>query len=1027
VPVDFLSDEQVEAYGRYVGPVSELDLERFFFLDDADLILVRRRRGAANRLGFAVQLGTVRYLGCFLDDPTVVPGNVVEFVARQLDIAELHALRDYSRRSKTGYEHGWEIAEAHGYRQASDPAVLADLTRFLAARTATRTERPTAVFDQAVAWLRREKVLLPGVSLVTRLAAEARAEANESLFSVLSDRIPVELASRLDALLDSVRDGRFSGLEEFRRAPVRASGPEMVKALSRVSEITAVGTSSVDLSGIASGRLDVLATRGRSHDASTLRRMPARRRRATVFATVRSLQVSSVDDALDLFAVLMSTKLLGPAARAAAKDQMRSLPALRRASVTLASAAKMLLEVTAEDDQTDANNVWELLRAEGMRERLLAAVRVVEELSPFGEDDPSREQVELVKRYATVRPFLSMFASVLPLRSTDAGAALLQAVRGLGALVGRKKVERGEIVDDVVGGVWRRLVFPDPDPDGPVDHRAYTLCVLDGAYRALRRRDLFCEGSRRWGDPRVKLLDGDAWSSVKPDVLTALHLAVPFHAHIGHLAGRLDNAYTSIASRLSAAPSGAASPLTIETGADGRTRVFLAKLKPVPEPDSLISLRDLVERMMPRVDLPEILLEVHAWTRYLEEFTHLNMTESRVGSRLSDLALSMAAVLVAEGCNLGFAPVVKRGHPSLNRRRLSHVVQNYLRAETLSVANGRLIDAQASVATAQVWGGGLVASVDGLRFVVPVRTLDAGPNPRYFGHGQGVTWLNAINDQVSGIGATVVTGTMRDSLHVLDVILNRDGGPAPEMIATDTASYSDIVFGLFRLLGYQFSPRVADMPDQRLWRLTPPGTPAADYGILNPVAKNKVSINRMEPHWEDMLRVVGSLHNGSVAGYDLLRMLGRDGNPTPLGASFAEYGRIAKSLHLLAMFDPDDETYRRQIHVQLTTQESRHRLARKIFYGQRGELRQRYREGQEDQLGVLGLVLNAVILWNTRYVDAALTALRDKGYPVDDADVARLSPLGDSHINVHGRYAFNSVDDNQLRPLRDPDSVGEDD
>ena len=200
----------------------------------------------------------------------------------------------------------------------------------------------------------------------------------------------------------------------------------------------------------------------------------------------------------------------------------------------------------------------------------------------------------------------------------------------------------------------------------------------------------------------------------------------------------------------------------------------------------------------------------------------------------------------------------------------------------------------------------------------------------------------------------------------------------------------------------------------------------ADYGILGSVAKNKLSVNRMEPPWEDMLRVAGSLHNGTVAGYDLLRMLGRDGNPTRQGAAFAEYGRIAKTLHLLAMYDPDDETYRRQIHVQLTTQESRHRLVRRIFYGQRGELRQHYREGQEDQLGVLGLVLNTVILWNTRYIDAALNALRDRGYPVNDADVGRLSPLGDTHINVHGRYAFTSVQDDRLRPLRDPNSTRDD-
>ncbi len=84
-----------------------------------------------------------------------------------------------------------------------------------------------------------------------------------------------------------------------------------------------------------------------------------------------------------------------------------------------------------------------------------------------------------------------------------------------------------------------------------------------------------------------------------------------------------------------------------------------------------------------------------------------------------------------------------------------------------------------------------------------------------------------------------------------------------------------------------------------------------------------------------------------------------------------------ETLHLLAMCDPDDETYRRTVHVQLTVQKSRHRLTCKIFHGSRGEIRQRYRRGQEDQIASLGLVLNAVALWNTRYIDAALKALRD--------------------------------------------------
>lgn len=113
------------------------------------------------------------------------------------------------------------------------------------------------------------------------------------------------------------------------------------------------------------------------------------------------------------------------------------------------------------------------------------------------------------------------------------------------------------------------------------------------------------------------------------------------------------------------------------------------------------------------------------------------------------------------------------------------------------------------------------------------------------------------------------------------------------------------------------------------------------------------------------------------------------------------------------------------MHRQLTIQESRHRLARKIFHGQRGELRQAYREGQEDQLGAIGLVLNAVVLWNTRYTDAAVAALRSSGYPAAGEDAARLSPLADAHINMLGRYAFTPPPGTGLRPLRDPRAPGE--
>ena len=125
-----------------------------------------------------------------------------------------------------------------------------------------------------------------------------------------------------------------------------------------------------------------------------------------------------------------------------------------------------------------------------------------------------------------------------------------------------------------------------------------------------------------------------------------------------------------------------------------------------------------------------------------------------------------------------------------------------------------------------------------MRFRVPVRTIHADPNPRYFATGRGVTWLNYLSDQFTGLDAIVVPGTLRDSLVILDGLLELQppGAGGPTTIITDQASYSDQVFGLFWLLGYQSSSRPAALPDQRFWRIDR----QADYGPLNGLARNGI-------------------------------------------------------------------------------------------------------------------------------------------------------------------------------------------
>lgn len=92
---------------------------------------------------------------------------------------------------------------------------------------------------------------------------------------------------------------------------------------------------------------------------------------------------------------------------------------------------------------------------------------------------------------------------------------------------------------------------------------------------------------------------------------------------------------------------------------------------------------------------------------------------------------------------------------------------------------------------------------------------------------------------------------------------------------------------------------------------------------------------------------------------------------------------------------------------QLTVQESRHKLARDVCHGKRGTIHQAYRDGMEDQLGALGLVLNAFVLWTTKYIDA-VEALRAEGHEIREEDLARLSPLKHRNLNLLGRYSFTA-------------------
>ena len=195
---------------------------------------------------------------------------------------------------------------------------------------------------------------------------------------------------------------------------------------------------------------------------------------------------------------------------------------------------------------------------------------------------------------------------------------------------------------------------------------------------------------------------------------------------------------------------------------------------------------------------------------------------------------------------------------------------------------------------------------------------------------------------------------------------------------------------------------------------------------MDGIARQRVQVDLVQHHWEDLLRLAGSLQMGMAPANEMVRLLQGGGRPTAIGRAVGEIGRIAKTFHLLSVID--DPIYRRGMLLQLNRGEARYSLARDTFFGQKGEVRQPYREGQEEQLGALGFVVNVIVVWNTHYIDRTLETLRALGREVKPEDVERLSPLGHDHINYLGKYSFaldETIRAGEFLPLRQIEDEGE--
>lgn len=604
-------------------------------------------------------------------------------------------------------------------------------------------------------------------------------------------------------------------------------------------------------------------------------------------------------------------------------------------------------------------------------------------------------------RYSYFRRFTPSFLQALTFHNYADKEGLLEALdvlHEMNASEDKLPATFEDVPVDFVSAQWRSRVL---NRDGTVNRRDYEMCILAELRDALRSGSVWLEGSRQYASLESYLIPKDRWEQLRQTYCEMVGIPADGKVQMEVKQAALEKSLAQLDKRL---PKNEF--VRIENGE--------LVLTPLDEEEAEIRrvhpLAKKIGGLLPPIQLGQLLAEVDAWTGFSQQLTHAG----GAASRIPDLATHLYAAIVTQACNMTLSGMADLSEFSYEQ--LLWCTKWYIREETLQPATDVLVDFQYQQSLSQHWGSGTFSSSDGQRFAVARKTNMASPLPRYFGFGRGLNVVTWTSDQLSQYGVRVTPPRIRESTFTLDAILGNQTALNIKEHTTNTGGYTDIMFALFDLLGMQFSPRLRDIGDYTIYHIDTD----IKYKRIRPLlSKKPLKTDLFVEDWDEALRVAASLRMGWVTASTFISKLLAYPRQHKLTQVLIEYGRLNRSDFIPNYLD--DQSNRRRILVQLNKGEEVHGLRDYLFFDNKGQIRKQQPDDLVNLVGCLNLVSNAITVWNTVYMQAAIDELVRQGESIEESELVHLSPIRFQHINRYGRFRFDIGDDvasSGLRPLR---------
>ncbi len=865
------ADERKELFGI---PDDEEGLIRHYTLTPSDLLEAEIRRRPHNKLGFAVQLCVKRYPGRMLGMDERPPVTMIAYVAQQLGV-DPREFGLYARRTQTRF-----LAEYLGLRAATREDRRAAL--LAAIEAAATTDKGLPIATAVVNEYRRRNVLLPSAHAVEKIGLAGRAIARRQAEATLLNGFSEEQLETFDALLKvdpAIGQTRFNWL---RSAPEAPGADNLVGLIDRLEFLRILAVDPRLQSRIHPERWAQLVREGDATPAWLAADFNAGRRRATIVAQLVVLGHKLTDAAVTMF-----SKLVGRLFSQANNQKKQRHAETRRETAKALRLFRDTLRALVAANETGKDAIDVLDREVGWY-KLLQAKPVVEAMVKDADPDPL---ILAAERYANVRKYAARFLSAFAFRSSRRHDPLLAAIETLKSLnEDGRRVLPNRVPASHLGEQTRKLIFRE----GKSGRRLYEIATLAMLRDRLRSGDVWVEGSRAYRPIDEHLMPQPAFALLKDADDLGLGVQRDGAAYLAEIRRILDFNLKRLAYRAG-------------NGKLQGVRLVAGKLVVTPlssdVPAEAKELNWELNSMYPLVEVPDLLTDVHHWTSFADQFTHV---------RTSDPPRSVPAMLagvLADATNLG-PKRMATASKGITPHQISWMRIFHARPETYRAAQACITNAHALHPYARLWGDGTTASADGQFFRASDRAAKLGDVNLHYGSEPGSKFYSHLSDQYGYFSILPISPTESEAAYVLDGLFDHDSILDIEELFTDTGGASDHVFALFALIGRRFAPRLRNLKDRKFHTFEKADTyPSLKEHIGAP-------INLIMEHWDDMLRLAASIKTKGVAPSTLLKKLAASPNPSQLAKALRELGRLERTLFMIEWYS--SPTLRRRCQAGLT-------------------------------------------------------------------------------------------------------------